>query len=283
MTNIDQFESVFKSASKSVYEYQPVDIETILVVTDLPEEGTKTFTQKVRDFLPILSDKNWSELPGTEFETVGELLDRVREAKPDLVCTYRNLHSTAWKWPYSLGSHLTALTQDTPQPVLVLPHPEAGREAEHALQNTASVMAITDHLTGDHQLVNMARRFTQKSGTLHLTHIEDRATFERFLETISKIPSIDTDSAREEIATQLLKEPREYIDTCKKILADQNLDLNVHAIVTLGRRIEEYKKLIDSHTVDLLVFHTRDEDQLAMHGLAHPLAVELRHIPLLMI
>jgi hypothetical protein len=29
--------------------------------------------------------------------------------------------------------------------------------------------------------------------------------------------------------------------------------------------------------------HTRDQDQLAMHGLAYPLAVELRHIPLLLV
>jgi hypothetical protein len=29
--------------------------------------------------------------------------------------------------------------------------------------------------------------------------------------------------------------------------------------------------------------NTKDEDQLAMHGLAYPLAVELRDIPLLML
>ena len=45
----------------------------------------------------------------------------------------------------------------------------------------------------------------------------------------------------------------------------------------------QYQRLIEEHKVDLLVFHTKDEDQLAMHGLAYPLAVELRHIPLLMI
>jgi hypothetical protein len=29
--------------------------------------------------------------------------------------------------------------------------------------------------------------------------------------------------------------------------------------------------------------NTKDEDQLAMHGLAYPLAIELRTIPLLML
>ena len=51
----------------------------------------------------------------------------------------------------------------------------------------------------------------------------------------------------------------------------------------MGRRIEEYTRLIEEHEVDLLVMHVKDEDQLAMHGLSYPLAVELRQIPLLML
>jgi hypothetical protein len=35
--------------------------------------------------------------------------------------------------------------------------------------------------------------------------------------------------------------------------------------------------------VDLLVMNTKDEDHSAMHGLAYPLAVELRGTPLLML
>ena len=45
----------------------------------------------------------------------------------------------------------------------------------------------------------------------------------------------------------------------------------------------DYKKLIEQHEVDLLLLHTKDEDQLAMHGLAYPVTVELRDIPLLLI
>ena len=45
----------------------------------------------------------------------------------------------------------------------------------------------------------------------------------------------------------------------------------------------EYKRLIDEHAVDLLVLNTKDEDQLAMHGIAYALAVEMRQIPLLML
>ena len=61
------------------------------------------------------------------------------------------------------------------------------------------------------------------------------------------------------------------------------MKVDIKSIVTLGHRLKEYRTLIEQHEVDLLVFDTKDEDQLAMHGLSYPLAVELRQIPLLML
>jgi hypothetical protein len=57
----------------------------------------------------------------------------------------------------------------------------------------------------------------------------------------------------------------------------------VNEIISLGHRLRTYVELVESHTVSLLVLNTKDEDQHAMHGLAYPLAVELRQIPLLML
>jgi len=51
----------------------------------------------------------------------------------------------------------------------------------------------------------------------------------------------------------------------------------------VGRRLAEYRRLIAVNQIDLLVLNTMDGDQLAMHGQAYPLAVELRQIPLLML
>ena len=51
----------------------------------------------------------------------------------------------------------------------------------------------------------------------------------------------------------------------------------------MGHRIAEYRRLITEHKVDLLVMNTRDDDQLAMHGLAYPLAISLRETPLLLL
>ncbi len=286
MTNVDQFESMFRSASREVFRHERVNVESVLVVTDRDEAGAKLFGDELRRFLKVLSADEkvlWRDVHGSEFQTAGELLALVESAAPDIICTYRNLHSGAWRWPYSLGTHVDLLTQHTDVPVMLLPHPEAERSAEHALENTDTVMAIADHLAGDHRLVNYAVRFTRKAGTLWLTHVEDETTFERYMETISKIPTINTDEAREAVREQLLKEPQDYIGGCVEVLRKAGMDVSVEHLVAFGRHLAEYKRLIEQHAVDLLVLNTKDEDQLAMHGIAYALAVELREIPLLML
>ena len=286
MTNVDQFESMFRSASREVFRHERVNIESVLVVTDRDEQQAKLFGDQVRRFLSVVSDNentHWRDVHGSEFQTAGELLNVVESAAPDLICTYRNLHSTAWKWPYSLGTHVDLLTQHMNVPVMLLPHPQAERSAEHAIENTDRVMAIADHLTGDDRLVNHAARYTDNGGTLWLTHVEDEATFQRYIETISKIPAIDTDEAREAVRRQLLKEPEDYIAGCVEVLQNAGNHVKVEHLVVFGHHLSEYKRLIEQHEVDLLVMNTKDEGQLAMHGMAYALAVELRQIPLLML
>ena len=51
----------------------------------------------------------------------------------------------------------------------------------------------------------------------------------------------------------------------------------------LGCQLSDYRELVDENEIDLLVMYTKDEDQMAMHGVAYPLAVELRETPLLML
>ncbi len=286
MTNVDQFESMFRSASREVFRLDRINIKSVLVVTDRDEEMARRFGHQLRQFLKVLSADEkvqWRDVDGSESQTAGELLTLVESAAPDIICTYRNLHSGAWRWPYSLGTHVDLLTQHTDVPVMLLPHPEAERSAEHAIENTDTVMAIADHLTGDHRLVNYAVRFTENGGALWLTHVEDEATFERYMEVISKIPTINTDEAREAVREQLLKEPRDYIDDCAEVLRAAGAPVTVAHLVVFGHHLSEYTRLIEQHGVDLLVLNTKDEDQLAMHGIAYALAVELRQIPLLML
>jgi hypothetical protein len=284
LPSVDQFESVFKSASKAPFHYERRTFARVLVVTDTDAAHGRSIGERVRRFLGSVDGRaQWMTAPAEDSETVEALLALVERQRPDLLVTYRNLHSAAWQWPHSLGRHLDVLTQTAHCPVLVIPHPNDEAVFAASMDHTRIVMAATDHLAGDGRLVNYAVSLTEPGGKLVLVHIEDDATFERYMEVISKIPTIDTDNARETILAQLLKEPRDYVRACREELARQAVDVSVEKVVSTGHRLSEYKQLIDHHAVELLVMHTRDQDQLAMHGLAYPLAVELRHIPLLLV
>jgi hypothetical protein len=284
MPTVDQFESVFKSASKLPFVYEPRRFARILVVTDTNTANAERIGERVRHFLGTLDGRSqWLSAPAEDSETVEALLALVDRQRPDLLVTYRNLHSAAWQWPHSLGRHLDVLTQTAHCPVMVLPHPNDEAVFDAAMNHTRVVMAATDHLAGDGRLVNCAVSLTEPGGTLMLAHIEDDTTFDRYMGVIAKIPSIDTDNARETILAQLLKEPRDYIRACREELVKQGVDIAVEEVVSTGHRLSEYKRMIVSHGAELLVMHTRDEDQSAMHGLAYPLAVELRHLPLLLV
>jgi len=285
MTKLDQFQSVFLAADKTALHYEKLAVERVLVVTDLDGAAAGELSNRVRTFLSVVDDEGtrWARLDGGGFASVKQLLDRVDALAPDLVVTYRHLHSSAWQWPHSLGEYLDVLTQATRVPVVVLPHPDAARALPHTLEHTERVMAITDHLNGDDRLVNYALGFTGAGGRCWLTHVEPQAGFDHYMDVISKIPEIDTESARELIEKQLLKAPRDYIASCRRQIAELHLACEIGEIVTMGRRLGEYRRLITEHRVDLLVINTMDDDQLAMHGLAYPLAVELRQIPLLML
>ena len=286
MPQIDQVESVFRSAVRDNFVYQRVRFQRVLVLTDLDADKAAAFGADCRAFLSSGGGDDsaeWRTLRGDEFIGIDGMLGQIEQQRPDLICTYRNLHSRAWRYPHSLGMYLDVLLQDIDTPVLVMPHPEADYAAEHALRDRDTVMVVTDHLSGQHQLVNHGAALTEAGGTLILSHIEDERIFARYIEAIGKIDTIDTDNARERLRHQLLKEPSNYIESCIAQLAAAGVDLSVEALVTFGRHLPEYKSLIQSRHIDLLVMNAKDDDQLAMHGLAYPLAVELRQIPLLVL
>ena len=286
MSTLDQFESVFNAASREVFARQPVAIVRVLLVHDLTEPKRDDFLYLTKSFLSVLEARgkpDWELFGGDSPFGIRELLEAVEQAKPDLVVTYRDLHGAAGEWPQSLGRHVDVLTQATMTPVLVLPCPEKGNMPGHALQNTDRVMAVTDHLAGDHRLVSYAAHFTRDGETLFLSHVEDDTVFERYISAIGKIPDLDTEIAREEIKVRLLEDPIEYIESCRTGLAREGSQIKVESRVKLGHLLADYRELVEENEIDLLVMYTKDEEQLAMHGIAYPLAVELRSTPLLML
>ena len=81
----------------------------------------------------------------------------------------------------------------------------------------------------------------------------------------------------------MLKDPRDFIAACRAEIDAQGLPIRIDEVVAMGRQVDEYGEFIAKREIDLLVLHTKDDDQLAMHGAAYALAVELRGIPLLML
>ena len=296
MTKVDQFESVFKAAAKPVYQHACPKIDRVLVLCDLEGEPAKAFLARVRAFLRVIDERaakgvTWELLEGPQTDSVAELLTLVNRTQADLIVTYRNLHSAAWRYTFTLGRHLDVLAQETPVPILVVPNPRAEGD-EQAFpggapgwdrRTTETVMALTDHLSGDDALVNVAAHLVADAGTLVFAHVEDDVVFERYMEAIGKIAEIDTDAAREMILSRLLQDPADYIASCKRGLEAGGHAISVRDVVTVGHRVGEVRRIIEAQDVDLVVLNTKDDDQYAMHGLAYPLVIELRGQPMLLI
>ena len=284
MTNIDQFESVFKSASKERFALEDVAIQRVAVVTDGDRELANQVLARVKAMLgglAVTAKAEWHVFTNQDFDSVEQLLRILEQREVQFVCTYRNLNVRETKFPYTLGAYVDNLTQGTSLPVLLLPRPED--DLDLIPENTDRVMAITDHLTGDHHLVSVAAAFTMPGGTLYLTHVEDEAVFDKYVQIIGKIPTLNTDTAAQSMREQLLKEPHDYIGSCREHLAEAGLQIQVQEIIAMGHRLRDYERLISANEIDLLVLNTKEEDQLAMHGLAYPLTVELSRLPLLLL
>ncbi|RUM35533.1 MAG: hypothetical protein DSY57_06870 [Desulfobulbus sp.] len=286
MANIDQFESIFRSSVKERLQYRAVDISSILLITDLGPDEADQFQGRVRRFLSVLGPAesiSFFLITGADFRSAEDLLELVAGYELDLICSYRNLHSSAWQYPFSLGEHLDVLIQKTEIPVLILPHPHAGYMADHAMQNTQEVMVVSDLVAINHDLINYAVRLTAADGTLFLSHVESRFIFERYMDAIGKIDVIDTELARKRLSEQLLKEPEDYFLSCAEVLREHGVSLDIRSMVTFGYALDEYRRQIEARHLDLLVMHAKDDRQQAMHTFSYPLAVEFRQIPLLMI
>jgi len=292
--HIDEFESMFRRAEREPFGYAEIPLRTVAVVTDGTDAEAEAVVARMTEFAPRLATvENWRRITRDDYTTVTELLAKIDEEQTDLIVTHRHLGEESLAPQHSLGVYLDVMTQRTAIPVLVLPQgshpvgrcPRAWGPHSEALKDRICnrVMVVTDHITGDHRLINYGLRMCADGGTVWLCHVEDDSVFERYMNVISRIPEIETDVARELLGKQLLKEAADFIKTCIKTLQKKKPELNYESVVTFGHHLKEYRRLIDDHNADLLVANTKDDDQLAMHGMTYSLSVELLDIPLLLL
>ena len=278
---LDDFESMFRSALGEVFHYAPPTLTQIAVVTDLPADATDALTARIGAWLGVDAQLKawprpaWAAGPDPSIPT---LLARLADDPPDLIVGLRHLLGHQRDLAHSLGSVVDTLTQAQPAPVLLLA--SVGDVLPEALRH---VLGVTDHITGDDLLVNWATALTPADGRLFLAHVEDDLTTERFLATIERIAGLDSDLARAKIPDKLLAQPRDYLASIGTVLAEHGVGETLVPIVRTGHALTDYRHLVDAHDIDLIVVNSRDDRQWAMHGLAHALAVELRHRPLLLL
>jgi len=284
---IDQFESVFKSADKPIFQLREIEFARILVVTDHSREESGRIVEQARAFLKLIDrpfgndgrTPEWGLLTKEDFSSVDDCRHRIDEHQPDLVVAWRNLFDPVGASVYSLGVFVDELTQYLRPPVLLLPDPKLNVPSAEI----ETVMVVTNHLTGEDRLVNKGVRFTPPNGRLILSHLEDETIFDRYMNVIERIPEINSEVAREAIRRQLLKEPCDYISSCIEAIQSAGLSFEVDSMVEFGHGAADFKRIAEANSVDLMIFFTKDESQIAMHGMAYSLAVEIRNISLLML
>ena len=286
------FESQFKGAIRERYRHKPVRTGEIWVVTDLEEGRAARVLETTQRFLsgvPAVEGASWRVFSAADAPELPDLMAQI-EARGDalglLVC-YRNLRESPRHPRVSLGHYVDSLTQFTDVPVLIMPvrHPDDpdGSQLEARLRGADTVMVITDHLTDDLQLVRYGAEFTQPGGKLYLSHIEDEATFERYVDVISKIPELDTDIARETIKARLLKEPADMCASAEEELDKRDMGIEVTSLVRMGQPVVQYRDYLNDHELDLLVADSKNPDRFAMSDLAYAISIEFIDVPILLL
>ncbi len=281
----DEFESVFRSAIKERYSYSPPDVGAVVVVIDRDRQVAEGMVAELRELnsgLSRIGEVSWHTVCVDDFAGIAPLLGRVQELQAGLVVTWRNVFGLADDSSFALGSVVETLSQALDVPVLVMPGEGAERRLP-ARQQVDSVLVVTDHLTGARRLIDWGLLLTPDQGTIYLAHIEDQATFERYMDAIGRIPSMDTDVARDRLAAKLLQLPSDYIESVVTEMASCGISETVVPIVRMGDPLGEYESLVAESEIDLVLVHSKDASQRAMEGTAYALTVELADTPVLML
>ncbi len=284
MVDLDRFESQFRASVKERPVFEPPDVQSVLIITDLAASEATALQAKVKTFLSALDAEaiTWTTIGADDIDGVRSMLDRIEQTQPSLIVSYRHLFEDDKDLPHSLGTYMDMLIQALTTPVLVLPNPHRA-ELMAKLDGTQRVVVVTDHIVGDQRLVNWGLRIVNDDGHLQMVNIEDDQVFKRYVDVISKIPDIDTDTAKQTIERQLIHEAQDFLNAWAEGIKADFKQLEVETLVELGHTTRDYIRIAQDAEARLVVFNTRNEGQLAMHGIAYALAVEMLERPLLML
>ena len=283
---LDDFEAVFRSSVKKRFQLEAPELTSIMLLTDLPLDDAGDLEERVKKFLSstlTVDELEWHTVRQDDFGRVGEMIQLVASERPDMIVSYRHLLGRDKDLRYSLGSFIDSVTQATEFPVLLLPPLASDGFDKRMSDGIESVLVVTDHIIGDETLVNWGLLMCPWKGKVILAHVEDDATYKRYMDIIAMIPDAHTETTAERIKKKLLGRPRDYIGSIVEALEEAGIEETVEPLVTMGHSLTDYKRIIEEHDVDLLVCNTKDENQLAMHGMAYSIAVEIQDRPILLL
>lgn len=283
LKNFDEFSSIFRRSMVPQFQFDTWKVSSACLIVDQNSTNSQSVIERLKTFSPALAEAHeWKTIQVDKSSTVESVEQQLAASLPDLIVTWRHLCETQMHPHHSLGVYVDVLTQVVPRPILLLPG-ECSQGAEKLPPKCQNILIATDHAIQESRLIHQAVAMGGKEASIILGHVEDDLSYQRYLQAIERIPEINTEIAAEKLLSQLLHDADRFGVHVAEQLAEQYPDLTLKTETMLGHRVQTFRKLVESQQTDLLVMNTKDQDQLAMHGLAYSLSIELRDIAQLLV
>lgn len=277
MLKLDHFTSVFRAADKDIITIPKCEISKVLLVTDVSHEKSLLIWGSWKKL--FFGNVDVTILHGEESKDLSLITQKIEASGCDLIVSYRCLHSDNWRYPHAIGSYVEVITQMTATPVLLMPHI---LEEAQEYSPPESIILISDDLTKEADLLGWACSFRSHSSRCTLVELENLTYLNRLLNTIAKIPQIDTEMAQEKISSQLQKDSQGWLERSQDILREWERPPSLKRVQIAQSCMTSCIELVEEEKAKLIVLNTKDDDQLAIHGLVYPFMVQFRNIPLLL-
>lgn len=261
MATIDEFESQFRRAAKTIYHYKPHSFSRPLYLFD--RKDCTAYKNSVETFLinhNAFSDYTLEGLTIDKSCSLLSLCEQVLLKNTDFIISPRLLCYEREE-AHSVGGFIDILVQELQIPVLLTPFVEA----EGALKfpgSKGTVLTISDNITDDQDLINMGASVLTEGQRLHMLQILDENFFNLMVSVLGKIPSIDTDEAAKEIRAQLIKEASEFEGSCAQILHEHLPTNEITSEVTFAAHITDAMSEIFSLKPDLIILNGTSKSTL---------------------
>ena len=254
---IDLFSTYFKRALTASFELNSFAPNKVLFLQE-----KKGNTEWIKPIFPEAEIDVFTGSNDTSWET---LKSRIDETNADLIVSERLLFENHKDFDHSLGVYIEAVSQTFSTPLLIV---------GERTPTTGNVIVGFETAVFDTDIINKAMSFCDEK--LILAHIIDKGIYDQFSYALDRVPDLVYSDFEEEIKNQLNQYVFNLSKGVNKALSDidNSLHSNVISYSNIGVVSREFKDLIEKYKPSLLAFQSKDETQLAMHGLGYAMAVE---------